>query len=208
MAPLARDECDFASLRQAGQAYGDKTAHSQRRLAEPIKYAFLARPRRFGPSLLASTLAHWFSRADEALFQDLAIAAYVPQVPRRPVVLLDMSLGVGHTAAQVREALMPIVREPARRFGFVLRETSDTAPWVALSRLRSPLEQAYGKFVVRRPSKDRQRSGRARRIRMRPFTITISVKALARRRNSTDRPRLRRIPPRRSSPRNRTKGSL
>ena len=119
-----------------------------------------------------------------------------------------MSLGVGHTAAQVHEALMPIVREQARRFGFVLREISDTAPWVALSRLRSQLEQAYGKFVVCRPSKDRQRSGRARRIRMRPFTITISVKALARRRNSTDRPRLRRIPPRRSSPRNRTKGSL
>ena len=85
LAPLALDECDFASLRQAGQAYVDKTAHIQRRLAEPIKYAFPARPRRFGPSLLVSTRAYLFSRTDEALFQDLAIAAYVPQVPRRPV---------------------------------------------------------------------------------------------------------------------------
>ena len=148
LAPLALDEYDFASLRQAGQAYVDKTAHIQRMLAEPIKYAFLARPRRFGKSLLVSTLAHLFSRTDDALFQDLAIAAYVPQVPRRPVVLLDMSLGVGHTAAQVHEALMHIVREQARRFGFVLRETPDTTPWVALSRLCSQLEQAYGKFVV------------------------------------------------------------
>ena len=33
LAPFALDEYDFASLRQAGQAYVDKTAHIQRRLA-------------------------------------------------------------------------------------------------------------------------------------------------------------------------------
>ena len=146
-APLALDEYDFASLRQAGQAYVEQTAHIQP-YAEPIKYAFLARPHCFGQSLLASTLAHLFSRTDDALFQALAIAAYVPQVSRMPVVLRDMSLGAGHTAAQVHEALMHTVREQARRFGFVLRETPDTASWVALSRLRSQREQAYGKFVV------------------------------------------------------------
>ena len=95
--PLAIDEYDFASLRQAGQVYVDKTAYIQRMLEEPIKYAFLARPCRFGKSLLVSTLAHLFGRTDDALFRDLAIAAYLPQVPPVPVILLDMSRGVGQT---------------------------------------------------------------------------------------------------------------
>ena len=146
--PLAIDEYDFASLRQAGQVYVDKTAYIQRMLEEPIKYAFLARPRRFGKSLLVSTLTHLFGRTDDALFRDLAIAAYLPQVPQVPVILLDMSCGVGQTSAQVHEALMDIVRDQAQRFGFVLRETPDTAPWTALSRLCSHLERTYGKFVV------------------------------------------------------------
>ena len=119
-APLALDEYDFASLRQAGQAYVAQTAHIQRM-----------------PS--RSSTPSWRVRT---------AAAYVPQVSRMPVVLLDMSLSAGHTAAQVHEALMHTMREQARRFGFVLRETPDTAPWVALSRLRSQREQAYGKFVV------------------------------------------------------------
>ena len=90
--PLALDAYAFASLRQAGQAYVDQTAHIQRMPAEPIQYALPARPRRCGQSLLALTLAHLCSRADDAFFQDLAVAAYVPQAPQVPVVLLDMAL--------------------------------------------------------------------------------------------------------------------
>ena len=146
--PLAIDTYDFATLRQEGQIYVDKTAYIQCMLEAKMRYAFLARPRRFGKSLLVSTLEHLFGREDDALFRDLAIAPYLPQVPQVPVMLLDMSRGVGLTPAQVHEALMDIVRDQAQRFGFVLRETPDTAPWTSLSRLCSHLEQAYGKFVV------------------------------------------------------------
>ena len=131
--PLAIDTYDFATLRQEGQIYVDKTAYIQCMLEAKMRYAFLARPRRFGKSLLVSTLEHLFGRKDDALFRDLAIAPYLPQVPQVPVMLLDMSRGVGLTPAQVHEALMDIVRDQAQRFGFVLRETPDTAPWTALS---------------------------------------------------------------------------
>ena len=148
LSPLAIDTHDFATLRQEGQVYVDKTAYIQRMLEAKMRYAFLARPRRFGKSLLVSTLEHLFGRENDALFQDLAIAAYLPQVPQVPVLLLDMSRGVGLTSAQVREALLDIVRDQAQRFGVVLNETPDTAPWIALNRLCSHLEQTYGKFAV------------------------------------------------------------
>ena len=106
-APLALDAYAFASLRQAGQACVDKTAHIQRMPAEPIQYALPARPRRGGQSLLASTLAHLCSRADDAFFQDLAVAAYVPQAPQVPVVLLDMAL-INNTLA--RQEWRPLSR--------------------------------------------------------------------------------------------------
>ena len=68
LAPLPTDTSHFGALRTAGQVYIDKTAYLQRMRADQTRYAFLARPRRFGKSLLISTLAHLFGRESDELF--------------------------------------------------------------------------------------------------------------------------------------------
>ena len=62
LAPLALDEYDFASLRQAGQAYVAKTAHIQRRLAGRADQVLLPG----APALLRPVAVG----VDAALFQD------------------------------------------------------------------------------------------------------------------------------------------
>lgn len=59
--PLPIGTSDFSALRSAGQTYVDKTEFVYELASERQKY-FLARPRRFGKSLLISTF--------ETLFRD------------------------------------------------------------------------------------------------------------------------------------------
>ena len=86
---------DFAGLRRDGFAYVDKTAYVYKMVDEG-KYYFLARPRRFGKSLLVSTLRAYFEGRRE-LFSGLALeglegdgeGAWQP----RPVFHLDFNGG-------------------------------------------------------------------------------------------------------------------
>jgi hypothetical protein len=50
---------DFSNIRHGGYVYLDKTELIQK-LAEDGKYYFLSRPRRFGKSLLISTMQAYF----------------------------------------------------------------------------------------------------------------------------------------------------
>ena len=63
----------FEKLRKGGYLYVDKTAYVYR-LAHEGKPYFLSRPRRFGKSLLVSTLRAYFEGKRE-LFRGLAIEA-------------------------------------------------------------------------------------------------------------------------------------
>ena len=63
---------DFKKMRLNGWAYVDKTALIYR-LVQSGNCYFLSRPRRFGKSLLISTLAAYF-RGQRQLFDGLAIA--------------------------------------------------------------------------------------------------------------------------------------
>lgn len=62
---------DFEKLRKDGYVYVDKTAWVHR-LVTTGSYYFLSRPRRFGKSLLISTLEAYFLGKRE-LFKGLAI---------------------------------------------------------------------------------------------------------------------------------------
>ena len=61
----------ITEIREKGYAYVDKTALVYKLVSEN-KYVFLSRPRRFGKSLLMSTLESYFSGRKE-LFHGLAI---------------------------------------------------------------------------------------------------------------------------------------
>ena len=69
--------------------YVDKTQYIYS-LAQDYRYVFLSRPRRFGKSLLASTLHSYFSGKKE-LFKGLAIEKLETEWAEHPVLHFDMS---------------------------------------------------------------------------------------------------------------------
>ena len=73
MQTISKNNCDFPTLRQSGCLYVDKTAWLHRMATDRGAYFyFLARPRRFGKSLMISTLKAMFQGKRE-LFEGLAI---------------------------------------------------------------------------------------------------------------------------------------
>jgi len=84
-------EQDFAKIRTQNLVYVDKTEVLYR-LVTTRSYYFLSRPRRFGKSLMLSTLRYYFEGRRE-LFQGLAMERLEQQWTVHPVIYLDMSRG-------------------------------------------------------------------------------------------------------------------
>ena len=82
---------NFQSLRMDGYAYVDKTALIYQ-LADRGRYYFLSRPRRFGKSLLVSTMAAYF-RGQKDLFHGLALEQLEKDWTVYPVIYLDLNTG-------------------------------------------------------------------------------------------------------------------
>ena len=81
---------DFPSLRRKGSIYIDKTEYVYRMTHSQSEYMFLSRPRRFGKSLLISTLHAYFEGRKE-LFEGLAIESLEKDWEQYPVLHFDMS---------------------------------------------------------------------------------------------------------------------
>lgn len=79
----------FSKIIEQGYTYVDKTAFIQRLLAHG-QFIFLSRPRRFGKSLLVSTLKAYFEGKRE-LFKDLAIDSMDMDWTPSPVFHLDFT---------------------------------------------------------------------------------------------------------------------
>ena len=80
---------DFENVRQDGRIYVDKTDLIYR-LTKESRFVFLSRPRRFGKSLLCSTLAYYFEGRKD-LFEGLAIGELEKDWKQYPVLHFDMS---------------------------------------------------------------------------------------------------------------------
>jgi hypothetical protein len=94
---------DFPSLREDGFLYVDKTAYVHR-LAQEGRVYFLSRPRRFGKSLLLSTLGAYFEGRRE-LFQGLAIEQLEEEWIEYPVLRLDLNAEV-YDSPEALEAIL------------------------------------------------------------------------------------------------------
>lgn len=81
----------FERLRRDDYLYVDKT-HIVYELAHSGSYYFLSRPRRFGKSLLLSTIQAYFEGKKE-LFADLALAEREVEWKKHPVLYLDLNTG-------------------------------------------------------------------------------------------------------------------
>ena len=81
---------DFGEVRRDGYAYVDKTALMYKMVSEG-KYYFLSRPRRFGKSLLLSTLEAFFL-GERELFRRLAVERLETEWVKHPVLHLDLNV--------------------------------------------------------------------------------------------------------------------
>ena len=81
---------DFEKIRKDGYVYVDKTDIIYKLSHGSGKYCFLGRPRRFGKSLLVSTMEAYFSGKKE-LFSGLAVAALEKDWIQYPVLRFDLS---------------------------------------------------------------------------------------------------------------------
>jgi hypothetical protein len=94
---------DFEKLRNGDYLYVDKTALVYQ-LASTGSYYFLSRPRRFGKSMLLSTLHAYFSGKKE-LFEGLAIEKLEKNWIKYPVFHLDLNVGEYKTEEDLRNKL-------------------------------------------------------------------------------------------------------
>lgn len=108
-------EQDFANIRNDKRVYVDKTALIFRLVTEG-KYYFLSRPRRFGKSLLLTTLKYYFEGRRE-LFEGLAIDQLESQWNRHPVFLFDMSRDKIMDEVGLKNMLNQILAEYEKQYG-------------------------------------------------------------------------------------------
>ncbi len=112
----------FSELIREGYIYVDKTDLVWQ-LSHYAKFIFLSRPRRFGKSLLSSTLHSYFD-GEKELFEGLKIMAMEQEWKQYPVIHLDLS-GAKHLSVQgVKDELGRLIVEYERIYGTNSSETS------------------------------------------------------------------------------------
>ena len=82
---------NFGEIRRNGYVYVDKTQLMYKMVSEG-KYYFLSRPRRFGKSLLLSTLETYFE-GEKELFKGLAVEQFENEWTKYPIMHLDLNTG-------------------------------------------------------------------------------------------------------------------
>jgi hypothetical protein len=124
---------DFPKLIQGNNIYVDKTEYYHR-LITGGSYYFLSRPRRFGKSLLISTLKEIFE-GNRALFKGLWIEDKIEWEPR-PVILLDFG-GISKRAVELEDGIRLTLVDIAESFGVQLTEETNAGQLQQLIRLIS-----------------------------------------------------------------------
>ena len=107
----------FTDLIEGGYLYVDKTKQVYNLANGDSKYVFLSRPRRFGKSLLTSTLRSYFEGRKD-LFEGLAIAELETKWMRHPVLHFDMSKAKHMDEARLEDYLSDVMEGEEKRFGF------------------------------------------------------------------------------------------
>jgi hypothetical protein len=132
---------DFEKLRKGDYLYVDKTALMYQ-LVSTGSYYFLSRPRRFGKSMLLSTLHAYFSGKKE-LFEGLAIEKLEKDWTTYPVLHLDLNVGEYRTEDDLRGKLSANLNDWEQVYGKVDYEKS------LGSRFEGVIRRAYEKTGLR-----------------------------------------------------------
>ena len=94
----------FSKIREGNYLYIDKTEYVYRMTHSASSYMFLSRPRRFGKSLLTSTLHSYFSGRKE-LFHGLVMEKLEKEWTEYPVLHFDMSTAKHADSEQLLQEL-------------------------------------------------------------------------------------------------------
>ena len=123
--------------------YVDKTAYIHKML-KASNYIFLSRPRRFGKSLLVSTLQSYFEGR-----KDLFKGLYIEQVEKEwieyPVLRLSLASSKHMEKEQLEDYLLHILEEHEKRFGI---SANHSEPNIRLMNLITSVYEKTGKQVV------------------------------------------------------------
>ena len=134
----------FSEIIRGGYVYVDKSDLVWQ-LAHYAKFVFMSRPRRFGKSLLTSTLDSYF-RGERELFEGLKIMELEQEWEQYPVIHIDLSVVKGQQNAQeLRSRLMLLLDKFSDQFG------SDPEAFSPGTKLDDLVRRAYkqtGKQVV------------------------------------------------------------
>lgn len=126
--------------------YVDKTAYIYKMAQSKAKAFFLSRPRRFGKSLLISTMKAYFEGRRD-LFKGLAIDKMETEWTAYPVIRIDFSRGKYYEFEQVHSVINDILKEFESQWNII--EVDD--PYRYDTRLTNIIKRAYqqtGRQVV------------------------------------------------------------
>ena len=149
----------FEKLRTDGYVYVDKTPLVYKMITEGKPY-FLNRPRRFGKSLLCSTLEAVFLgrrelfeafTTDDGLEQPrLFIATTDWRWEPHPVIRFDFSRGKVYTVAALEEMIDLTLRKHEREYGLTPREgEGDNSRFIAI--VEEPTAKGRSDMVLKMP---------------------------------------------------------
>ena len=133
----------FSEIIEGDYYYVDKTADIHR-MTSTYKYVFLSRPRRFGKSLLVSTLASYF-RGEKDLFKGLAMERLEKQWKKHPVIHLSLASVKEIEPEKIEESLSDRLRDIESQFGIERKSN------ILGSRLKAIIQQTteqYGEKAV------------------------------------------------------------
>lgn len=134
----------FSKIREGNYLYIDKTEYVYRMTHFASNYMFLSRPRRFGKSLLTSTLHSYFSGCKE-LFKGLAIEKLETEWTEYPVLHFDMSMAKHADKKKLEDLLDFMLRRYEQQFG--IEAVSENAN-LRLVNLIQHINNRTGKQVV------------------------------------------------------------
>ena len=129
--PVQASTYNFRRIIEEGFLYVDKT----RQLYELVRYGigiyFLARPRRFGKSLLLSTLAEIF-RGNKELFQGLWIYESEYNWQTYPIIHIDFSRYQIQNVQELKQRIQLYLQQIAEEYQITLDDNPFDVQWVEL----------------------------------------------------------------------------
>lgn len=133
----------FEKIREGNYAYVDKTGYVYD-LAQNFQFVFLSRPRRFGKSLLVSTMKSYFEGRRD-LFEGLAASRLETEWRQHPVLHISLASAKGGTIQNLQEMVGLQLEWLEKKYGI---ECTKEGLGARLETLIKGCAEKYGEKVV------------------------------------------------------------